>query len=95
MLLELDRLSEKVEVARATIVELRDAKHRLEEECTRLRTELESLRETGATPETLEEHTRTIEALRTERDGLLEEREAVAERVRTILGKVEALEEMS
>jgi FtsZ-binding cell division protein ZapB len=95
MLLELDKLAEKVEIARATIVRLRDVNRALESESTALRAELEELRAKGATPEMFAEHTRTIGALIEERDALLAERETVAERVRTILGKVEALEELS
>lgn len=90
----LDRLAEKVEMARATVVKLREDNEELRARCDDLRGRL-SRYEASGTPEQNAEMHSEIERLAAERDALLEEREHVAERVRGILGKVEALEGLS
>lgn len=87
----LDTLSEKVEMARATIVKLREDNEELRARCDDLRDKLGRY-ELAGSPEQIERTRAEIERLGRERDALLAEREGVAERVRGILGKVEALE---
>lgn len=90
----LDTLAEKVEMARATIVKLREDNEELRERSDDLRGRL-SRYEASGTPEQIAGSHEELERLVGERDALLEERERVAERVRGILGKVAALEGLS
>jgi hypothetical protein len=95
MIAELDRLSEKVELARATIVKLRDDNRRLLGQCEELRRELDRFRAVGETPEALLDRCQRVELLSLEREELVKERAEIAERVRGLLGKVETLEDLS
>ena len=94
MLSSLDVLAEKVEMARATIVKLREDNEELRVQCDSLRSALSRYEATG-TPEQVETTRGEINELAHERDALLAERNDVAERVRAILTKVETLEGLS
>jgi FtsZ-binding cell division protein ZapB len=91
MLALLDTLSEKVEMARATIVKLREDNEELRARHGDLKEQLDRYESAGS-PEQIERTRSEVERLTRERDSLLAEREGVARRVRGILGKVQALE---
>jgi regulator of replication initiation timing len=95
MIAEIEQLSEKVELARETIIRLRADNRSLRLECDDLRRRMEVFEAMGATPEEVERVTRQAQALAQERDDLLREREEIVGRVRGLLTKVEALEELS
>ncbi len=95
MIAELDRLSEKVELARETIVKLRSDNDRLTSECESLRQELARFRAVGETPEKLEALFEGVDSASQERDELRRERDEVVKRIHGILEKVEALEDVS
>ena len=95
MIAELDRLAEKVEMARATIVKLREDNEELRARCDTLRQQLAGFEAVGGSPEDLKSAVEEIEAMSRERETLLQEREDIASRVRGLLEKVETIEELS
>lgn len=95
MIAELDKLSEKVEMARATIVKLREDNEDLRARCDELRQQLSRFEALGSTPDEIEPLVRQVDALTRERDQMVEEREEVTRRVRGLLTKVEALATLS
>ncbi len=95
MIAELDRLSEKVEMARETIVKLKEDNRLLEAECHDLKERATLAEGSARSAEEVESLLERVDSLSKEKDDLLREREQVVERVRGLLQKVEALEELS
>ncbi len=95
MIAELDRLSEKVELARAIIVKLKEDNRSLQAECADLKERLGRSEESGVRREEWQRLTERADGLTRERDELLREREQIVERVRGLLDRVEALEDLS
>ena len=93
MLAELDRLSEKVEIAHVTIVKLREENDALRARCEELRGQLDHFRQAGRAPEEFERVAVELQDVTRQRDEMLRERDEVIRRIRGLLEKVESLEE--